>query len=442
MKGFTVRRLTSLMCAAGILTISSHALASGYQIWEQDIASIGNFHAGYAATANDASTAFYNPAGIPRIKNQQAMMGAAFVASDFKYTGSISVNTLNAGDPVNVTNQGGASAVIPNIHYVAPITEDLGFGFSIDVPFGSKVEYGRTSALQYASVRAETSIVDISPSLGYRIVDQFYIGGGFDVQQMTAQFDQTGILGPGTDTSSRNHFDDTGYGYHLGLLYVPSEQTRIGLSYHSRVGHHLTGTSKFVGPLDGYNNDLPILSYNATVNMAAPAYTAISIYEQPWKQWGFMGSLIYTQWGTINAFTLNNLAGIQNFDASTSVQVVVPQYFRNTWNLSLGANYYITDRATVRFGIGYDETPTTNTYRNVQMPDNNRYALALGGRYQAGKRVALDVGWTHIFMKNADINPPPQSTGDQVVTTAQVGKNGSSNGGGDVFGLGLLWDIA
>src|SRR5260221_2029282 len=127
MKRFAMHRLAACLCASGLLGTFTQAMASGFQLWEQDAASIGNYHAGYAAEANDASIAFYNPAGITRFKNQQLVFGAVEIMSDFKYQGSIAVDTLNGNAPQSVTAQGGASAFVPDIHFVTPLTDNIGF---------------------------------------------------------------------------------------------------------------------------------------------------------------------------------------------------------------------------------------------------------------------------------------------------------------------------
>jgi len=74
----------------------------------------------------------------------------------------------------------------------------------------------------------------------------------------------------------------------------------------------------------------------------------------------------------------------------------------------------------------------------VQLPDENRYAVGLGGHYQASKTIGLDLGWTHLFVRQATIQPPLLSLqlGDEQVTTV-----GYSNGGADIVGLQLTWDL-
>ncbi len=455
MKRFAMRRLITVLAMSGAVATSS-AFASAFQLWEQDAASLGNYHAGYAATANNAATAWYNPAGITRISNQQIVFGADPVLSDFKYQGSVTVtNRLPAALPPtvirtrtfnSVTAQGGVLSVIPFLHYVAPLNERLGFGFSVDVPFGLKTDYGRSTPLQYTSTLTSITVVDISPSLGFKVTDKASIGAGFDIQRASAEFDFVGLSTPTLATAtSTSKASDTGYGYHLGALYEFTPETRAGISYHSQVVHHLSGNSTFEGSIVSALSGGTATKWHATgsrANITLPPYTALSGFHKH-NQWGFMGSIVYTQWSTFKTLTLTNVAATvpiatSPFSAlSRTVEINLEENYRNTWNVSLGTEYYATNDIILRGGLGYDQTPVKNAYRNTQLPDNNRYVIALGGHYQASKTLGLDVGWNHLFMGQARVAPPPaQSNGAQVVQTS-----GHVNGGADVFGAQVIWDI-
>lgn len=440
------------LSALGIFCLSTNVMASGFQLWEQDVGSVANYHAGYAVLANDASIAFYNPAGITRFKNQQFVLGTVGIMSDFKYKGTVTVAnmfpqplppTISTIFP-NVTAQGGNFAIVPNFHYVTPITDRIGFGFSVDAPFGLKTDYGHSTPLQFAATLTSITVVDISPSIGFKVTDKGSLGLGLDIQRVFAEFDNTGlsVLTSGSNTQATNKADDTAYGYHLGALYEFSQNTRAGISYHSQVVHHLSGHSRFEGPIANALNGGTLESGRATANLTLPPYTALSVYHKLIPQVALMGSIVYTQWNTFKTLQLNNIAGAVTAPfpfitaKSTSITVVVPENYRNTWNISVGADYYVTDQITLRGGIGYDQTPEQNAYRSVQLPDNNRYVIAFGGHYQATKALGMDLGWTHLFFGQARINPPPQVTGGQIVTT-----NGHVNGGADVFGGQVTWDI-
>ncbi|MBX3708913.1 MAG: outer membrane protein transport protein [Gammaproteobacteria bacterium] len=463
MNRFCMRRLVSILCTSGLLGVSSQAMASAFQIWEQDGASVGNYHAGYAAEANDASIAWYNPAGITRIKNQQFVFGTSAIVSDFKYKGSVGITelspTLMGIVPVTVTfnsvvAQGGNFSLIPNMQYVAPINEWVGFGLSVDAPFGLKTNYGRSTPLRYAATLTSITVVDISPSLGFKISDKASLGVGFDVQKAYAEFNSiAGLIDPfpfgektvltEEDTESSNKANDTGYGFHLGWLYEFNPCTRVGISYHSQVVHHFSGTSRFSGPIvtDIIMQDGPLVSNRATTNVKLPPYTALSIYHKLNPSWALMATGIYTQWNTFKTLTLKQVAGLANdpltlVAPSTDIQITIPENYRNTINISLGANYYPTDTIILRGGIGYDQSPVRDTYRNVQLPDGDRYAVALGGHFQATKTLGLDVGWSHIFFNKTKVHPPAQVNGAETVST-----NGHVTGGADVLSGQVTWDI-
>ena len=431
-KRFTMRYFTALLYASSLFGAQS-IFASGFQLWEQDGASVGNYHAGYAAEANDASTAFYNPAGITRFKNQQVVMSGMAVFTNIKYKGTVAVNNVLNNAPQNATAQGGGFALVPNLNYVAPINDKLGFGFSITVPFAAQVNYGRDTFLRYASTLSSVKVIDMSPSLGMKLTDKTSVGFGIDLQRMEVEFDQIAGLGPTTnDTDSTNRANDTGWGAHFGGLYEFTPDSRVGFSYHSQVVHHLSRKSSLSGPLAGTSN---IVS-RATANITLPPYTALSLFQRINPKVAVMGSVIYTQWTNVRDILMKNISAVDAAGLPETIDVDIPEHFKNTWNVSIGADYSITDQFTLKSGIGYDQTPVQNAYRTVQLPDNDRYVVALGGHYQASKTVGVDLGWSHFFMNKAHIAPPTQVTGSQRTTTS-----GSVTGQADVYSAQLTWDI-
>jgi long-chain fatty acid transport protein len=439
-KRFAIKQLVQLMCVGGVLAVSTNVNATAFQLFEQDGATVGNYHAGRAATASDASTSFYNPAGITRIKNQQLVVGDVFVLSDITYRGTVRVNTLGNA-PLNAVSQAGGFSAIPNFHYVAPLSDRVGFGLSLAAPFGLKTDYGRNTALRYAATSTQIRVVDISPALAVNVTKDLSVGLGLDWQRASAQFNLTGGLGflPGnSDTASSSKGRSIGYGYHLGALYQFMPSTRLGVAYTSQVVHHIRGTSKLVGPIANFfNQGKPVVSTNTNVALTLPANTTVSLYHQVNPKLALMGTVIYTQWSVFKNIRLKNVSTISGLRARNDVTVFIPANYHNSWNASVGADYAVNDKFTFRTGAGYDQSPVDSRYRNVQVPDNSRYALALGGHFQPTKTVGVDLGWTHLFIASkTKVNPPPQPVGDQVVTT-----DGRVQANADIFGAQLVWNI-
>src|SRR5207247_7846683 len=85
---------------ASMLSLARNVGAAGFQVNEQSARGLGSAFAGEAAAAEDASTIFFNPAGMTRLS------GTQFVSSGFviKPTG----NFHNEGSRLNSAVGGGA----------------------------------------------------------------------------------------------------------------------------------------------------------------------------------------------------------------------------------------------------------------------------------------------------------------------------------------------
>ncbi|TAK71544.1 MAG: hypothetical protein EPO11_11195 [Gammaproteobacteria bacterium] len=440
-KQLVIRRLAAALCASGLLSIPLQAMASAFQLFEQDGASVGNYHAGYAAEADNASTAFYNPAGITRIKNPQLVVSGAAITPSIKYTGTVATNYINDSEVMGTTAQGGKFGFVPSLSYVTPINDYLGIGFSITVPFGADVDYGQSSVIRYAATESMVRVLDYSPSIGFKVTDKASLGVGFDIQRMWGEFDQVATVGDSTyDSVGINDADDTAYGYHLGGLYEFTPDTRIGISYHSQVRHHLTGDSTFNGLLADPDQSVgwgPVYPSTDRMNITLPPYTALSLFSHVHPQIAVMASVVYTEWDVIKDLVLQDVAGIDDtFTASDSIIIDIPQHYHNTINYSAGADFFVTNKIILRTGLGFDESPVTSEYRSVQVPDSDRYIIALGAHYQYSKAFGFDVGWNHFFFKDATINPPPQNAGAQ-----QTDTNGEVHSSADVLSGQITWSF-
>ena len=68
MKKIVQRTLMALAVASTLGGASTLASAAGFALIEQSASGLGNAFAGAAATAEDASTVFFNPAGMSQLR--------------------------------------------------------------------------------------------------------------------------------------------------------------------------------------------------------------------------------------------------------------------------------------------------------------------------------------------------------------------------------------
>ncbi len=439
-KNRILKQLFFLMAVTGALGHSSGVLAAAFQLWEQDGASVGNYHAGRAAIAEDASTAYYNPAGLVRIPNQELVLAVVPITIDFLFDGTIAVEKIEDNLPMATKAQGGTLNFVPGVHYAAPIFENLVFGLSLVVPFGLQTNYGDQSIVRYSATKTSLKVFDIAPSLAFAFNQHLSIGAGADIEYSEAQFNLVAtVFDSMLDSFANNSLSGHGVGYHAGILYQFTPQTRIGLAYQSKVTHDFTGTSKFTGPLANFLDDtLPaeISNDNLRTTATVPATTTLSFFSAVHRCLDIMATVNYTQWSIFKDVILYNVSGIDdNVDITNNITVVIPQNYRNTWNYAVGANYHVNERWFLRAGGGYDETPSNNEDRNLQLPDSDRVAVALGTHFQPTKNIGFDISWTHFFTDSVPIDVA-QQVGGQLTTT-----KGTVTGNADVYGFQMKWDI-
>src|SRR2546427_10761962 len=92
-----MRHRSALLVA--LAAVSLPASAAFFQIAEQSASGIGNAFAGGAAIAEDASTVWYNPAGMTRLSRPEIVVGGSYIRPSF--TANVLSATTVAGTPIS-----------------------------------------------------------------------------------------------------------------------------------------------------------------------------------------------------------------------------------------------------------------------------------------------------------------------------------------------------
>ena len=423
---------------------TNQAAASGFQLFEGNAVNMGDFGAGGAAIAEDASTAYYNPAGLVRLTTPQIVVSATGIRSKANFSGKStwSVPGTSLSSTLEGSADGGGPALIPAFHLAAPINDRIVLGFSLTAPFGLATDYSNDSVVRREATESSVKAMDLSPSIGIKVTDQLSIGLGIDYQNLDATLNSVALIPVSVspaptyvEANSQNQASDWAFGWRAGALYQFTSGTRVGLNYVSKVKHHLTGNSTLAMP------GLTVGSDNATADITLPATTSLSIVHDLNPCWTLLGNVSYNQWSVIKYITLNNIASvmpdlINKKLIPTKGSVTLPENFRDTWRVAIGTNYKLNDHWLLRAGLGYDQTPVANEDRGVRLPDGDRIAVSLGTHYQPTKAIGLDVGYTHLFIKDGDIDHTVPIGSSQVHTV------GTSKNAADLLGLQLTWSIA
>lgn len=445
------------------ITISTAHAGSLSLYSESSPAMIGNYAAGSAAEAADASTGWYNPAGLALLRQQQATFGGVGLFLSSKLSGTSTFTTVVPGTATfnNVETytgiQGGENAFIPSFHYALPFGENTTVGFSVVSPFGLSTDWGMDSPVRYQATNSELITANFSPELGSKLTDNFAVGAGLDLQYARVKFNRmlgtpsiSGFFGdPMTnDSLSYNKGSSFGVGYHIGVMGLFNDNhSRLGLNYQSKMRHKFNGYSQLSGPLASTGSftsgTLPFavrrnnnLSSNA---IELPDIVTLSAYHDLNETVALLGSVVYTGWSTLSTIQLNSVAAPLIDTSGDVTQISVnstsPQNYKNTWRAALGANYRVNEAWLVRVGGGYDQTPTNNIDRDVRVPDADRWALSVGAHYQAKANIGVDVGYTHLFTVNdSTINRTDALGATSIYTVNAVGPMHA-----DLVGAQVTW---
>jgi len=445
------------LTAVALTVISTSAFASGFQSFEQSASGLGTAYAGSAARANDAATEFTNPAGMTRLDHAVVAVSGVVVAAHSDFTPSFASNQFGPGPIFQIPNSNTENILGPNplpaLHIVAPIIpHKLAFGFGITVPFGLETDYGKSSSARYLATESKLQVINFNPSIAYQVTKQLSLGLGFDVQYMKAnldqQYDAAGFVDIGspsldTDGSVNVEASDWGIGWNAGILYQFSPHTRAGLAYRSSVHHHLTGDVNVTIPGALAPNDIDSLKSIGFVNgdasssLTLPATTTLSLYHDINNVVSVMGSITYTQWDSIQDLVIDSSSNLGN-QSGTGSKTVIHENFRNTWHAAIGATFQATQKLKLRTGVAYDETPVQDEFRTARLPDSDRYWFAFGAGYQVNKHLTADIGYAHVFIKNANINEF-QPLSPATPTTVFKLEGSYHNNYANLFGAQLSW---
>lgn len=353
---------------------AGHASASGFQLLEQNASGIGTAYAGSAAVADNASTVFYNPAGMTQLRDREISVGVSAVTPSFKFSdrGSDGVAAGEGGD-------GGGTSFIPNAYLSAALTKDLYVGLGISSPFGLKTEYDNPWTGGAQAQKFEIRTVNVNPSLAWRVNDKVSLGFGLNWQKFDAEYHRLASTAANSPLLRLN-LDDSAWGWNAGALFTLSPSTRLGLSYRSAIKFETTGD------ING--------GAGAKADLKLPDTFTISVAQKLSDRWEMLGDLSRTGWSSISKVDIVS-ADPQTLDTD----------FRNTWRVALGANYLMNDAWKLKFGVAYDQTPVKGAEtRMVSLPDNNRVWLSLGAQWKLSNASRIDFGGAYLYLKDADIN--------------------------------------
>ena len=381
--------------------------AAGFALIEQNASGMGNAYAGSSAVAEDASTIYFNPAGMAYIQGTQAV-GALHLINpnvEFNNKGSIAADLPGPAPARPLGGEGpnaGDLVIVPNFYFKMDLTDSVKLGIGINAPFGLKTEYDRKWIGRFQADKSEFKTININPSIAFKVNDQLALG--FGVSAMRAEATLSRALNVGlAESNVEIKGNDWGFGYNLGAIFQATTNTRFGVAYRSKVEQHLDGRAK--SPFTAVNA-LPLRTLNTdvTADVTLPENFSISAFSQVNDTWDILGDVTWTRWSQFEELRIVR--------DNKSTLAVTPENWDNTLRYSVGVNYHYSDAIKLRAGLAYDEEAISDKFRTARIPGNDRKWLSLGAGWQVNPASKLDVGYSHLFLSDAKVDDNQIASGN------------------------------
>ncbi len=424
-------RLGGLALTTALMTgVAAPALAGSFYLQEQSVRGAGRAFSGEAADRGVGSL-WWNPASIARSGRELSVgLHAIKIDSEVRNTGSYV--TYPGGvdvpvvDPRNTEVDPIESGLVPNFAFATPIGDRLALGVSVAAPYNFTTKYEQGSFARYDALTSELRSGDASLTLAYQVNDWLDVGAGLNAQyvkaKLTSAMPSVSPLLP--DGSSSLEGDGWDFGWNVGAQ-VHKGPWDFGLSYRSKIEHELDGdiAIALTGPLAPNS-----VTTSGTASFNTPWFASASVRYAVSDKLTLNAQVNRIGWSEFQAITVEYPNGGD----------VIHQNYKDVTTGAIGLDYALSDKTTLRAGVGYDPTPTRDSLRTARIPDADRWLFSVGGSTEVTPGVTFDAGLTYIAFSDSTIRDDRAFyAGTPAAVTSHL--RGEAEGSALVASIGARW---
>jgi long-chain fatty acid transport protein len=342
----------------------------------------------FAAQADDPSALFYNPAGMTQLERVQLYTGTLLVGGNYHYTSP-------AGQKFDGTLDGTIASPPPSYFYLTAnlnqfnigLLKDFTVGVGLNSPFGLLIRWPDDIPFSEIDVFGTLPLLDIKPTLAYKVNDYLSIGGGLDIYtfasflgegQVEVQASGQGINFPPGALVEVNG-DDTAVGFNVGALLTlwrTEGKPRLNLAFVYRSQK----TLKLEGEILLNGNKLNDTIIDLKLPQIFTWGVALWPIRSKTNEWKVEVDLDYVDWGSFENTDVR--------DAGTkAVQLPQPRNWDSVFVIKVGTEYKWLNPVSLpywdfalRAGYIRSETPVPNFTFEPLIPDGdfNGFSVGLG----------------------------------------------------------------
>jgi long-chain fatty acid transport protein len=403
---YTIKKSAAAIAMVTASMMTQQTLAAGFALNDHSATASGNALAGAAASQQDISFSFWNPALMSNAKGMTLYASGALILPNM----DIKVNsasdptgndlTATAGKPGDVVEP----TVVPAIYFAAPIAENTTAGFALNAPFALAGDYEDDWAGRYHSAKTEIRDISFSASLAHQLDEKFSIGASVQVHSIEVTLDAaTTDFSAGAaegDGYGNLEADDIAFAYALGAHFTPVEGSRLGIGYRSKIEILAEGKARYRDTGTTLANAFGADNADLQSNNTLPAVFSLGFEQDIGEKFTLGATAISTRWSSLQELRIKFDPGADN---KTQPDSVLTFGFDDEWFYSLGLTYRHSDELTLRTGIALDKSPVKDEFRSARTPDGDRNWLSFGATYDLSENSSLVGAYTYVMIDDVSV---------------------------------------
>ena len=380
--------------AALMACLAQTAYAGGLYLYETGIPDVSTAFAGLAARAEDASTAFSNPAGMTRLTGTQMLVGIQplIINSEFDPGSGTTTGGGDGGNAGGIMPAGGS-------YFVFDTSDTCKVGLALNSFAGLGLNYDDDWAGRYYVQNTVLTTFALSPSIGFKISDKLSLGAAvhFVYGSTETKVAVNNVLPALPDGSMKIEDTTFGIGGRLGVLVEPRNDLRIGLVYQTPIQLDFSDSPDF----DNLGPGLAFLAPRALdtidMSMTLPQQVMASVMFQATDKLDLMANVGWQDWSEFGQDIVSVHTAGQR-ELTTNID------YDDTWHFAVGTRYALTPQWRVSVGVAYDSSMADDDARSPTLPVDRTWRYAGGVHYVWSEDLNLDLGYEYIDTGKAEID--------------------------------------
>ncbi len=393
----------ALASGLSLITASNALQASGFAVPEISLAGLAMSNA-LVANPDEVGAIPYNPSAMS-FHDHHNLSGGLMLFFPTLETSTASGKHESEGED---------TVLIPNLQATFKATDKISLGLGASAPFGLETFWpvgtfpqlsqpigplpggGSLPPGIFHPTQSKLEMFAITPTLAYKVNENFSIAGGLDYYNAQKVLFNTGLV--------KIRGDGDNWGWNVSTMFR-SGPLSLGASYHSAVTVGLDGSFDALGS--------PSIPVDADLNLPSRfqlgvryAFTERLAAEIDWTRtgWSDFDVLLVTAKADGTVLTRSE----NNWDDADAYR--------------LGVSYDVTSNTQLRFGYTYNETGQDSEFFSARIPDADRNLFSIGVAHKMDGGWELEGGYMYVkfddndYQGNRPFNPlEPDSNGTSAI---------------------------